>query len=236
MTALLAEAKGVAGLGKAGGDGQGGSDKAGQQVPPEVYMALTYAGTLFLFTLSVPLILYGLNKLLNKIEDCFGCGPSSRAKRAKQKELLKQKSQMSSKNDSQNGNNQNQPLNSISSLVDQVGPPDSQSTQNSKHSHQNQRLHLQMLQQHPKYTQFISMSNPDYKFNGISENSSSLDKVVDLSPAMVPVTTSAINNHLQHKPVSLQSTPPSTRQSQNGANSFALNMPVYGPDSSKSKT
>lgn len=75
---LLAEAKGVAGLGKAGQDGQGGSDKAGQQVPPEVYTALTYAGTAFLLTLAVPLVLYGLNKLLNKIEDCFGCGPSSK--------------------------------------------------------------------------------------------------------------------------------------------------------------
>lgn len=75
---LFASAKGVAGLGKAGGDGTGGSDKAGQQVPPEVYNALSYAGTAFLFTLSVPLILYGLNKLLNKIEDCFGCGPSNR--------------------------------------------------------------------------------------------------------------------------------------------------------------
>lgn len=79
----LADAKGVAGLGKAGGDGAGGSDKAGQQVPPEVYNALTYAGTAFLFTLSVPLILYGLNKLLNKIEDCFGCGPSSRKETTK---------------------------------------------------------------------------------------------------------------------------------------------------------
>lgn len=75
---LPVEAKGVAGIGKAGGDGSGGVDKAGQQVPPEVYIALTYAGTAFLFTLSVPLILYGLNKLLNKIEDCFGCGPSSK--------------------------------------------------------------------------------------------------------------------------------------------------------------
>lgn len=75
---LFADAKGVAGLGKAGGDGTGGSDKAGQQVPPEVYNALTYAGTAFLFTLSAPFILYGLNKLLNKIEDCFGCGPSSK--------------------------------------------------------------------------------------------------------------------------------------------------------------
>lgn len=75
---LLAEAKGVAGLGKAGGDGSAGSDKAGQQVPPEVYIALTYAAIAFLCTLSVPLILYFLNKLLNKIEDCFGCGPSSK--------------------------------------------------------------------------------------------------------------------------------------------------------------
>lgn len=77
---LFAEAKGVAGLGKAGGDGTGGADKAGTQVPPEVYNALTYAGGAFLLTLSVPLILYGLNKLLNKIEDCFGCGPASKQK------------------------------------------------------------------------------------------------------------------------------------------------------------
>lgn len=82
----LADAKGVAGLGKAGGDGSAGSDKAGQQVPPEVYNALTYAGTAFLFTLSVPLILYGLNKFLNWIEDCFGCGPSSKREK-KQKAL-----------------------------------------------------------------------------------------------------------------------------------------------------
>jgi len=75
---LFAHAKGVAGLGKAGGDGQAGTDKGGQQVPPEVYIALTYAGTAFLFTLSVPLILYGLNKLLNKIEDCLGCGSSKK--------------------------------------------------------------------------------------------------------------------------------------------------------------
>lgn len=75
---LEVDAKGVAGLGKAGGDGSAGSDKAGQQVPPEVYIALTYAAIAFLCTLSVPLILYFLNKLLNKIEDCFGCGPSSR--------------------------------------------------------------------------------------------------------------------------------------------------------------
>lgn len=98
--ALLAEAKGVAGLGKAGGDSQGGSDKAGQQVPPEVYNALTYAGTAFLFTLSVPLILYGLNKLLNKIEDCFGCGPSS--KKSKQKQTVtKQKQSNKTKNQQQ---------------------------------------------------------------------------------------------------------------------------------------
>lgn len=91
---LSAEAKGVAGLGKAGGDSQGGSDKAGQQVPPEVYNALTYAGSAFLFTLSVPLILYGLNKLLNKIEDCFGCGPSSKSKsKVKQQAQQKQKKQ-----------------------------------------------------------------------------------------------------------------------------------------------
>lgn len=88
---LYAEAKGVAGLGKAGGDGGGGSDKAGQQVPPEVYIALTYAGTAFLFTLSVPLILYGLNKLLNKIEDCFGCGPSSKRKKLGERQKLHQK-------------------------------------------------------------------------------------------------------------------------------------------------
>lgn len=91
--ALFAEAKGVAGLGKAGGDGQGGSDKAGQQVPPEVYNALTYAGTAFLFTLSVPLILYGLNKLFNKIEDCFGCGPSSKKKKAEALRVLKSQQQ-----------------------------------------------------------------------------------------------------------------------------------------------
>lgn len=93
---LFADAKGVAGLGKAGGDGTGGSDKAGQQVPPEVYSALTYAGTAFLFTLSVPLILYGLNKLLNKIEDCFGCGPSSRKEKqnkAKQLQIQNHQSQ-----------------------------------------------------------------------------------------------------------------------------------------------
>lgn len=91
----FAQAKGVAGLGKAGGDGTGGSDKAGQQVPPEVYNALTYAGTAFLFTLSVPLILYGLNKLLNKIEDCFGCGPSSR----------KETTKNNNRTDNCNGNN-----------------------------------------------------------------------------------------------------------------------------------
>lgn len=86
----LVEAKGVAGLGKAGGDGTGGADKAGTQVPPEVYNALTYAGTAFLFTLSVPLILYGLNKLLNKIEDCFGCGPASKKKRISERQLENQ--------------------------------------------------------------------------------------------------------------------------------------------------
>lgn len=89
---LFAQAKGVAGLGKAGGDGQGGSDKAGQQVPPEVYNALTYAGTAFLLTLSVPLILYGLNKLFNRIQDCFGCGPSSRRKALEACKLKKQQS------------------------------------------------------------------------------------------------------------------------------------------------
>lgn len=84
---LFVSAKGVAGLGKAGGDGSGGSDKAGQQVPPEVYNALTYAGSAFLLTLSVPLILYGLNKLLNRVEDCFGCGPSKRRQKRKEKAL-----------------------------------------------------------------------------------------------------------------------------------------------------
>ena len=84
---LFAEAKGVAGLGKAGGDNQGGSDKGGQQVPPEVYIALTYAGSAFLLTLSVPLILYSLNKLLNKIEDCFGCGPKSKLEKRTKKKL-----------------------------------------------------------------------------------------------------------------------------------------------------
>lgn len=88
---LFAQAKGVAGLGKAGGDGTGGADKAGTQVPPEVYNALTYAGTAFLFTLSVPLILYGLNKLLNKIEDCFGCGPASKKKKIIERQLENQK-------------------------------------------------------------------------------------------------------------------------------------------------
>lgn len=83
---ILVDAKGVAGLGKAGGDGQGGSDKAGQQVPPEVYNALTYAGSAFLLTLSAPVILYSLNKLLNKIEDCFGCGPSSKKKTINEKQ------------------------------------------------------------------------------------------------------------------------------------------------------
>jgi len=80
----LVQAKGVAGLGKAGGDGGGGSDKAGQQVPPEVYNALTYAGTAFLLTLSVPLLLYGLNKLLNWLEECCGCGSAARKQKQKQ--------------------------------------------------------------------------------------------------------------------------------------------------------
>lgn len=73
--------KGVAGLGKAGGDSTGGADKAGQQVPPEVYNALTYAGTAFLLTLSVPLILYGLNKLLNFFEDCCQCNSKDQRKK-----------------------------------------------------------------------------------------------------------------------------------------------------------
>lgn len=73
---LFVEAKGVAGLGKAGGDGSGGSDKPGQQVPPEVYSALGYAGLAFLSTLTLPLIIYCLNKILNKMEDCFGCKSS----------------------------------------------------------------------------------------------------------------------------------------------------------------
>lgn len=82
---IYAEAKGVAGLGKAGGDGTGGSDKAGQQVPPEVYNALSYAGSIFLLILSVPFVCFGLNKLLNKIEDCFGCGPSSQKEKQRQR-------------------------------------------------------------------------------------------------------------------------------------------------------
>lgn len=77
---LLVDARGVAGMGKVSGDGQSGSDKVGQQVPSEVYNALSYAGSAFLLTLSAPVILYSLNKVLNKIEDCFGCGPSSKKK------------------------------------------------------------------------------------------------------------------------------------------------------------
>lgn len=98
LAAGRAEAKGVAGMGKVGGDAVGGSDKAGQQVPPEVYIALTYAGTAFLFTLSVPLILYGLNKLLNKIEDCFGCGPSSRKAKQCEEEQAEAETKANAKN------------------------------------------------------------------------------------------------------------------------------------------
>lgn len=81
---LLAEAKGVAGLGKAGGDGSGGSDKAGQRVPPEVYIALRIAFEGFLLTLTMPVIFYVSNMLLNMILDCFGCGPSSKKKKLEQ--------------------------------------------------------------------------------------------------------------------------------------------------------
>lgn len=128
-TMLLAEAKGVAGLGKAGSESQGGSDKAGQQVPPEVYIALTYAGTAFLFTLSVPLILYGLNKLLNKIEDCFGCGPSSKMEKTKIKQEQQQQQQQQQANSNKSNNSQEQ----FSPLRQQF--------------HQNQQLHQQLMRQ-----------------------------------------------------------------------------------------
>ena len=204
---LLVEAKGVAGLGKAGGDGQAGSDKAGQQVPPEVYMALTYAGTLFLFTLSVPLILYALNKLLNKIEDCFGCGSSARQRMDKQSKLQRQPSQKEPHetlnavgvsqqqqklvNDLNNNNNNN-----FVSANQTIFHPDNVTRQQSQH---NQRLNLQLLQQHPKYTQFISMSSiPD--LNQKNDNSS-LSKTVDLSPPM------DVNRQQQQQP------PPSLRNS-----------------------
>lgn len=190
---LLAEAKGVAGLGKAGGDGQGGSDKAGQQVPPEVYMALTYAGTLFLFTLSVPLILYGLNKLLNKIEDCFGCGSSRRERKAKQ---LKQQQQQkeSSVPDAIISNHQQQKLvnehNNTASIDQSLFHPDNTTSQ----LQHNQRFNLQLLQQHPKYTQFISMSSkPEY--NMTNDNTSN-DKDMDQHPPLIDVS----RHQQQHPP------------------------------------
>jgi hypothetical protein len=164
---LLAEAKGVAGLGKAGGDGQAGSDKAGQQVPPEVYMALTYAGTLFLFTLSVPLILYGLNKLLNKIEDCFGCGSSSKEKRAA--ERMKQQhhyqqhespSLIPSSDFSANFNQQKSVAEQQNSapIFDQTRFHPGNATKQFQQNN-NQQLNPQLLKQHPKYAQFVSMSS-----------------------------------------------------------------------------
>ena len=138
---LFAEAKGVAGLGKAGGDGQGGSDKAGQQVPPEVYIALTYAGTLFLFTLSVPLILYGLNKLLNKIEDCFGCGPSNRREKMMKENLegLDNKDKLSEPRRRQQQQQQQQQQGFLVNVSD--GSP------LERHLERNQYLHQQQMQQ-----------------------------------------------------------------------------------------
>lgn len=149
----LADAKGVAGLGKAGGDGQGGSDKAGQQVPPEVYMALTYAGSLFLLTLSAPLILYSLNKLLNKILDCFGCGPSN-------------KKQEVSAIDIKNSSKLKQAKQEIQTISKEVsaGLPSSMSPMNQ--SHQNQLLHQMIMQQQ------YSKHHPSHAFNSSNSNGS----------------------------------------------------------------
>ena len=148
---VFVSAKGVAGLGKAGGDGQGGSDKSGQQVPPEVYIALTYAGTAFLFTLSVPLILYGLNKLLNKIEDCFGCGPSSRKEKLAQKQLEHQqqngrKQMFRTMKNGLNPNDSSQSFDQLSPSNHDIQQIASISLRLSRDQHQNQ-IHTKSNQQ-----------------------------------------------------------------------------------------
>lgn len=166
---LVADAKGVAGLGKAGGDSTGGSDKAGQQVPPEVYNALTYAGTAFLFTLSVPLILYGLNKLLNKIEDCFGCGPSSRKSKNKPTNGITNDNTSSNNNDNNNTNNNNNDAtnddnnNSISAQL--------QNQQSQSQLQQQQQIQIQLGQQLKEHSQLsnhittTTHSNNNYNGN-----------------------------------------------------------------------
>lgn len=159
---LLADAKGVAGLGKAGGDGQGGSDKAGQQVPPEVYKALSYAGSLFLLTLSVPLILYGLNKLLNEIEDCFGCGPSSAKEKLNNKQNPKQFSLDTGTIAASDGGNMR--------MVQ-----DKQPQKNKNQLHQNQKYHLQLMHQQPKCYNFTPLQEFDVGLSNLNPDSLQTD-------------------------------------------------------------
>lgn len=139
---LYVEAKGVAGLGKAGGDGSAGSDKSGQQVPPEVYNALTYAGIAFLFTLSVPLILYGLNRLLNEIEDCFGCGPSSRKGKKKSISSGSKKRKVTSKKVSSSSTSSisTSNSNSVNKCQQQQQQQQPYNASNNPYSSQHQRL------------------------------------------------------------------------------------------------
>lgn len=205
----IAEAKGVAGLGKAGGDSQGGSDKGGQQVPPEVYIALTYAGTAFLFTLSVPLILYGLNKLLNKIEDCFGCGPSSKKEKQRQAEQEKKLVQeVGGRNDN---NDQTKP-----SLAGQF-------TSINGLSHQNQQLHLQLQQQDPtKFNQQLPFTTLMTNGNSSRGNNASNN-----------FSEPNDNHHIQSNSRQTSGYP---SPAQNGADSCVINFTPFENDMNCAKT
>lgn len=205
-TILFAEAKGVAGLGKAGGDSQGGSDKAGQQVPPEVYNALTYAGTAFLFTLSVPLILYGLNKLLNKIEDCFGCGPSNKKSSNKKQATDNQRQANKTRNQQQiytvtsskphlmydpiSGQLQN---NGSSRIVSMSSDEDDQLS-SSDNKHNQRKLHQQYSNhQSQLFTSAINGSIDNTNFPDVNNgNSNILTHSINSTSTLTPTASTAI--------------------------------------------
>lgn len=179
---LIAEAKGVAGLGKAGGDSQGGSDKAGQQVPPEVYNALSYAGSIFLLILSVPFVCFGLNKLLNKIEDCFGCGPSSKRQAPPTVKNNKQE---------QFGNQPKEKQNS-------PGEPNRVHPKNENMLYRNQQYQQQLRSQAQKQDSQLIQYDTSYGFTPPSSNHTADQKHQRVSP-MAPGGTVRLPPPHQHQ-------------------------------------
>lgn len=188
---LFAEAKGVAGLGKAGGDGSAGTDKSGQQVPPEVYNALTYAAIAFLMTLSVPVILYGLNELFNKLQVCLGCRDPSTSRRQQRRSKLNNNNANNKAYNNEDRSANKAPISTISTTINannkpikSIFVPMNHHNNNPNHNNTNNRTthqkptkrakgHL-LDQLHNKRGDSMSDNNDNSKAHSSTTNSSSI--------------------------------------------------------------